>query len=188
MIRKVLFGAAMMVALTGCSDLSKALGLVKSPPDEFTVVQGSPLTLPPDFELRPPRSASDKPITPTTTDKARQIVFRMADNGKAQAVKESSPDAVSPGEQALLDKAGAIDIDPAIRQTVDKETKAVNERTRSFVDKLMFWHDDTPPDESLNATAEAQRLDENAALNKPVTAGSSPQIERTKRTALEDLF
>src|ERR1700735_4177845 len=101
MIKRVIFGAAAMLALTGCSDLSKALGLVKTPPDEFTVVQGASLTLPPDFELRPPRSPSDKPTTPTTTDKARQIVFRQTDNGKTRAELEAAG-TMSPGEQALL--------------------------------------------------------------------------------------
>ena len=147
MIQRVIFCAAAMLALTGCSDLSKALGLVKTPPDEFTVVQGSPLTLPPDFELRPPRSPSDKPGTPTTTDQARQIVFRATDN-KAQAL-QGDQGALTPGEQVLLGKAGAADIDPAIRQTVDKETAKANQRDTDFIDGLMFWRDDTPPDESL---------------------------------------
>jgi hypothetical protein len=186
MIRKVIFGAAMMLTLTGCTDLSKALGLVKTPPDEFTVVQGASLTLPPDFELRPPRSPSDKPTTPTTTDKARQIVFRQTD-AKTKAEQNATSE-FTPGEQALLDKAGAADIDPAIRQMVDKETKQATARSTGFINDLMFWHDDTPPDESLNATAESQRLDENAALNKPLTEGGSPLIERTHRTMLEDLF
>jgi hypothetical protein len=162
------------------------LGLVKTPPDEFTVVQGSPLTLPPDFELRPPRSPSDKPTTPTTTDKARQIVFRQTDNGKPQPLPDAAN--LTPGEQALLAKAGAADIDPAIRQTVDKETGKANVRETSFIDDLMFWRDNAPPDESLNASAESRRLSENAALNKPVTDGASPLIERSHRSVLEDLF
>lgn len=186
MIKRVIFGAAAMLALTGCSDLSKALGLVKTPPDEFTVVQGSPLTLPPDYELRPPRSPSDKPTTPTTTDKARQIVFRVADN-KAQ-IPQGDSGPLTPGEQVLLGKAGAAEIDPTIRQTVDKETAKENQRDTGFIDGLMFWHDDTPPDELLDAAGELQRLSENAALNKPVTEGSSPLIERTHRSTLEDLF
>jgi hypothetical protein len=189
MIRKVIFGAAMLLALSGCSDLSKALGLVKTPPDEFTVVQGTSLTIPPDFELRPPRSPSDKPTTPTPTDKARQIVYRQTDKGKTNAAQTATPaSTLSAGEQALLAKAGAIDADPTIRQTVDRETKQELARTTGFVDDLMFWKSTAPPDESLNSSAEEKRLNENAALNKSVTEGGSPQIERTHRSVLEDLF
>ncbi len=42
------------LALSGCSGLSKALGLSKRPPDEFDVLAKAPLAVPPDFNLRPP--------------------------------------------------------------------------------------------------------------------------------------
>jgi hypothetical protein len=190
MTRTVILGSALLLALGtlgGCGEFSRALGLEKSPPDEFTVVAGAPLALPPDFGLRPPRSASDKPSTETTTDKARQTVFRMADAPKPTTVATAAATA-SAGEQALLGKAGALDADASVRAKVDQEAKHAGERDKGFINDLMFWQAAPVIDETVDSSKEAQRLSENAALNKPVTAGVTPQIERTKRTILEDIF
>jgi hypothetical protein len=42
---------------SACGDSTprQVFGLDKNPPDAFTVVARAPLTLPPDFGLRPPR-------------------------------------------------------------------------------------------------------------------------------------
>lgn len=42
------------LVLSGCSGIGEALGLSKRPPDEFEVMAKKPLTVPPDFNLRPP--------------------------------------------------------------------------------------------------------------------------------------
>ncbi len=46
--------AAVIMALSACSGVKKQLGLTKQSPDEFKVVARAPLSLPPDFSLRPP--------------------------------------------------------------------------------------------------------------------------------------
>ena len=40
--------------IAGCTDFKKSIGLEPTLPDEFAVESRAPLTLPPDFELRPP--------------------------------------------------------------------------------------------------------------------------------------
>lgn len=50
----VLLVTGLGLALAGCGGLGDALGLSKRPPDEFEVVAKKPLTVPPDFNLRPP--------------------------------------------------------------------------------------------------------------------------------------
>jgi len=184
MTRTVILGSALLVAtvaLSGCSDLSKALGLVKSPPDEFTVVAGAPLALPPDYGLRPPRSASDKPLGQTQTDKARQAVFRLQDGKTTQVPGAGDPaNPLSPGEQALLTKAGAADVDPGVRARVDQETKQAQEVDKGFIDGLMFWKSSAPPSEALDASKESERLSQGSS------AGNAVQIDRTQHTDLED--
>ena len=58
-IRSVLsfvVGFATIAGLSGCGDRSgNILGFEKSAPDEFAVVKRAPLTLPPEYGLRPPR-------------------------------------------------------------------------------------------------------------------------------------
>jgi len=182
-----------VMGLSGCSDTRKALGIDKAPPDEFAVVSGAPLTMPPDFNLRPPRSPSDKPPSETAAQAGRQTVFRVSD-AKTPAVIASTQVgtngvALSPGEQALIAKAGAAGADPSIRQQVDKDTAQLNEdNSGGFVDSLLFWREPPPPGEAVDASREAQRLRENAALGKPASVGDTPQIQRTQRAWLEGIF
>ena len=46
--------------ISGCSDLKKAIGLERSTPDEFAVESRAPLTMPPDFNLRPPQPGAER--------------------------------------------------------------------------------------------------------------------------------
>jgi hypothetical protein len=185
--------ALLVMGLSGCSDTRKALGLEKAPPDEFAVVSGAPLTMPPDFNLRPPRSPSDKPPSETAAQAGRQTVFRASDvktptvAAGAQVGSNGTP--LSAGEQALIAKAGAGGADPSIRQQVDKDTTQLNaDNSGGFVDSLLFWREPAQPGEPVDAQREAQRLRENSALGKPASAGDSPQIQRTQRAWLEGIF
>jgi hypothetical protein len=185
--------ALLVMGLSGCSDTRKALGIDKAPPDEFTVVSGSPLTMPPDFNLRPPRSPSDKPPSETAAQAGRQTVFRAADAKTPAAVASAKVGTngvpLSAGEQALIAKAGAGGADPSIRQQVDKDTTQLNtDNTGGFVDSLLFWREPPPPGEAVDASRESQRLRENAALGKPASVGDTPQIQRTQRAWLEGIF
>jgi hypothetical protein len=185
--------ALLGMGLGGCSDTRKALGIDKAPPDEFAVVSGAPLTMPPDFNLRPPRSPSDKPPSETAAQAGRQTVFRVSD-AKTPAVTASvrtgtNGATLSPGEQALIAKAGAAGADPSIRQQVDKDTAQINQdNSGGFVDSLLFWREPPPPGEAVDPSREAQRLRENAALGKPASVGDTPQIQRTQRAWLEGIF
>ncbi len=51
------FIAVALIGLTasGCGGLKDDLGLAKKAPDEFAVVRNAPLSLPPNFNLRPPK-------------------------------------------------------------------------------------------------------------------------------------
>jgi hypothetical protein len=186
--------ALLVMGLSGCSDTRKALGIDKAPPDEFTVVSGAPLTMPPDFNLRPPRSPSDKPPSETAAQAGRQTVFRATDAktpaaAAATAAAGTNGVALSPGEQALIAKAGASGADPSIRQQVDKDTTQLNaDNSGGFVDSLLFWREPPPPGEAVDASRESQRLRENAALGKPASVGDTPQIQRTQRAWLEGIF
>ena len=185
--------ALLVMGLSGCSDTRKALGIDKAPPDEFSVVSGSPLTMPPDFNLRPPRSPSDKPPSETAAQAGRQTVFRATDAKTPVAVASAKAGTngvpLSAGEQALIAKAGAGGADPSIRQQVDKDTAQLNaDNTGGFVDSLLFWREPPPPGEAVDASREAQRLRENSALGKPASVGDTPQIQRTQRAWLEGIF
>ena len=67
-----LFGvscAALMFLLTGCTGFKQVVGLEAQAPDEFAVESRAPLTIPPEYDLRPPAPGAPRPqeVTPSAT-------------------------------------------------------------------------------------------------------------------------
>ena len=60
--------------LPGCSDMKRAIGLERTSPDEFAVESRAPLTMPPDFELRPPQPGAARPQEKSSGQQARQVI------------------------------------------------------------------------------------------------------------------
>src|ERR1700722_14654524 len=60
------------VALGGCSVLESIGGGKKVSPDEFKIVSHSPLTMPPNAELRPPRPGGPRPREGPPAAQARE--------------------------------------------------------------------------------------------------------------------
>src|SRR3546814_10759236 len=54
MTARLLIVAGLALAVSACGGFRENLGLTKQSPDEFRVVSRAPLTLPPDYNLRPP--------------------------------------------------------------------------------------------------------------------------------------
>jgi Protein of unknown function (DUF3035) len=174
--------AALAVALLGgCGgDTRKMLGLDKTTPDEFKIVSRAPLSLPPDYALRPPDPGAPRPQEQTIPQRAVAAV-----TGAAPAAPTGS---LSAGESALLTHAGAGQVDPKIREVVDRENSTIVTANTTFMDHLMFWRTPEDPSPVVDATKESQRLRENAALGKPVDDGQTPTITRRKKALLEGIF
>ncbi len=183
-LRAVAAAGLLLLALSGCSDTKRALGYEKAPPDEFQVVARAPLSVPPDFTLRPPQPGATRPQEGTTRDQARATLLGERSGVSLSLVGRDS------GDMALLTRAGASQAQPGIRELVDKESQSLAEAGHSFTDKLVFWR--KPPEagdgEQLDAAKEEQRLQENRALGRPVTAGETPRIERRRKGMLEGIF
>ena len=176
------------MALTACEGIKKQLGGTKQSPDEFKVVSRAPLTLPPEFTLRPPEPGIPRPQEGTTSQQARNALFRLQQPKAGSLEPKVGRDDRSPGELSLLRAAGADNTDPNIRRIVDSETQQINAGSDDFLEALVFWRDPDTPGEVVDAAEETKRLRENAALGKPVTAGETPTIERKKKALLEGLF
>lgn len=197
MHRKQLLIAALALALPalagGCSSVKETLGLTKQSPDEFKVVSRAPLSMPPDYNLRPPTPGAPRPQEGTARDQAAAAVFGYPGAGlqpdQIPPVGEGEAEAAqSSGESALLQSAGAGGVDPNIRQLVDSETAADEADSQTLADTLVFWRDPEPYGDVVDAEAEQKRLQENAALGQPVTTGETPVIVRKKRGMLEGIF
>jgi hypothetical protein len=182
-----------LLALSGCGGgVRQALGMTKHSPDEFMTVAHAPLSMPPDYSLRPPQPGAPRPQEGTAAEQAQTALY--ANNGGmaptyASAYEASNDVAQSSGEVALLQNAGAAGVDPGIRAQIDNETAAQIERDKSVIERLVFWR---APAEAygtvIDPAAEAQRLQDNQALGKPVTEGETPVITRRKKGVLEGIF
>lgn len=180
-------------AIAGCSSTKEMLGLTKRSPDEFQVVSRAPLSMPPDFSLRPPTPGAPRPQEGTTQSQAKQIVTGYADRPLAPdqipSVGEGEQTtAESAGESAFLQSAEMTGIDPNIRKLVDQETSADEQSSTTFLDSLIFWHPTEPYGTVVDPVAEQKRLQENQALGQSVDNGETPIIERKKKGLLEGLF
>lgn len=218
-----------LLLLAGCGEeMRKQFGLGKNAPDEFQVVRRAPLSLPPDFALRPPQPGAIRPQEGSVSDQARSTVLGQTDQAQAPARPPVDPAAPSssprspvsastiggavppartqaqpaaaarpapepPGpsraEVALLRQAGAADTPPNIRTMISEDLTRLAEADSRFIDKLLVWQKkDSPTAVVVDAKKETQRLQENAALGKPTTDGTTPTITRKKKGLLEGLF
>ena len=69
-----LVSVAVILSLPGCSSLRQAIGLDQVGPDEFAVETRAPLTIPPDFDLRPPQPGAPRPQEVTAAQRAQKLI------------------------------------------------------------------------------------------------------------------
>src|SRR5262245_7811626 len=190
-----LVAAVAMLSLSGCGNqIRQALGMTKHSPDEFLTVAHAPLTLPPDYNLRPPQPGAPRAQEGTASQQAQTALYaNSGDSGGTAFTTGGTFDAAtgpaqSTGEMALLQNAGAAGIDPGIRQQIDAETAAQIERDKSLIERLVFWRTPEPYGTVVDPVAESKRLQENQALGKPMTEGQTPIITRRRKGLLEGIF
>mgnify|MGYP003851137609 CR=1 FL=1 len=177
-------GLGAAVLLGGCTETRNVLGLNKRVPDEFAVYSRAPLSLPPDFGLRPPEPGSSRPQREMPEDDARKALAGGSSAGGTQQAEVGE----GAGVQALLKQMGAQDTDPNIRLQVNQETSFLAEESKSFADTLLFWRDEPTFETVVDAQEEAKRLQEAKALGKPLNETQTPTISKERRSVFEGLF
>jgi hypothetical protein len=163
--------AAACAATSGCAGFSKAIGAEKSAPDEFRVVATAPLSLPPDYALRPPKPGDPRPQELRPDRAARAAVFGQ----------DVAPDATA-GERVLVTKAGAEAVDPNIRAVVDLEGASLVRKSDAFSDRVMGFEGAAAA--PLDAEAEAKRLAELEAVRR-TTGDQAVTIKRGESTRVK---
>jgi hypothetical protein len=183
--------------VAGCEGVKQDLGIgVKRPPDEFAVFARAPLSMPPDYGLRPPT-----PGAPSDSIAARESVKDVilsqgsatggvaAAGGAAGAGAQRVPMAdASPGTIALLDRTGGLTAQSAIREQVNRESTVLADADQSFVERLMFWSDKPAPGTIVDAPQEARRIRQTQALGESIVTGETPTIERRPKALLQGIF
>ena len=86
--------------ITGCSDFKKSIGLEPTLPDEFAVESRAPLTIPPDFDLRPPQPGASRPQEKSSDQQAKQTIEQA---GPGEPGKQASDFRLRRSEDGLPD-------------------------------------------------------------------------------------
>ena len=177
-------GAAAVVALVfplgACEGIRNQLGLNKTAPDEFSVVTRAPLTLPPDYSLRPPDPDALGPQETTVQNRVKAALYDTAG--------DAAGGPTTAGENALLARAGATEAAPNIRKLINQDNSIYAEDEEGFVDSLIFWRDDPGLGTIVDPTKENQRLQEAEALGETQTGDGSVVIEEREKGFFEGLF
>jgi hypothetical protein len=170
-----------LVMLGGCGDssLSRTFGLVRDTPDEFTVVTRAPLSMPPDFSLRPPQPGAPRPQEQSARSQAESALVPDLALG-------STPAGVSPGQAALVRDAGGAGT-VGIRQRVDQDF-AANIDSDGFIDKVLYWRKGDLQTTVVDPAQEARRLQQNSALGQSPATGDTPIIQEKKKGWFQSLF
>ena len=131
--------ASSALAVSACGSLKQGIGLTKVVPDEFVTVSTAPLSVPPEYGLRPPAPGQPRPQELAPESAARQILL-----GQRQAVTRT------PGEQVLVAQAGGEQAD---------EFGDLAHKDESFANRLMFWRKNDPSTQTatVRQTAEGQK-------------------------------
>lgn len=151
----LLTASASMLVLGACS----SFGVDRPTPDEFKVVTKSPLSVPPEYSLRPPPAGQTQPTEVTQT--ADRTVSFGQDFGQN----------ASSSEKLLVASAGAVAVNPIVRSQVDYEEAGIIRKDRNFADRVLFWR----------GTDEEQTT----AAGDNATGGESVTIEQTGRPAIK---
>lgn len=176
---------AFAISLGACDSAKKLVTRSKDAPDEFAVYQRPPLSLPPEFQLRPPDSGALGPQAISPRDEARAALLQRQASIRTQPTRDPQ---LSNGLNAIMQKTGAATADPTIREVVNSETSLLSKEDTRLADKMIFWIDDKPYEGVVvDADKEQQRIRENQALGKEITEGETPRIikKRGKKGLLD---
>jgi hypothetical protein len=190
-----------LIALAACSgnDVKTTLGLDRGVPDEFRVVSRPPLSVPPQFTLRPPAAVGEAPINQLqTTAQAQALLSGKNDAAPARATGVTvgtaapAPVASKPtnnAETAFLNNAGASQADPRVRDEIVQD-QVIAQGPVDDKSWYNFWSSANPPkpDPLVNAGQEQQRIKINADSGQSVTTGDTPTMKQRDTGLLGKIF
>ena len=164
----ILLLLGLSVALAGCERIQGTLGIGKISPNPLRVIRQDPLAVPPNLELRPPLTVAQAALEPGETLTSQEAVEAPA----------------SRGEAAILEAAAAHDVDPEIRQLLERDQalKAAEEEESGgllgFLD-IFDWFGDDDDVGAVQPVAEAA-AEEAAPGAEPAVEEVPPGAEETE--------
>lgn len=133
--------AVLALALGGCGsaqDIVNMLTPVAEP--ELAAVKNPPLTVPPNYDLRPPRGGGVREGGEDARRRGRQMLTGLSSGSKVLTNR-------SAGETELLRLAGLRPgVDSTVRAEVDRQDTGGDQAEQTFVEKLLKWKEGGGPD------------------------------------------
>lgn len=187
--------AACLAALSACSSgsVKDTLGLNRAAPDEFRVVSRPPLSVPPQFSLRPPAAPGEAAGAVLADKKAEALVLGTGSgSGNTFMLQPGAADtAVVPvtagsithskketPESNFLQQAGVTGAHPNIRQVLEQDRATA---TQPVEEEESWWKTlsvlPSKKDPTVDAKKEAERIRQNKDEDKPITEGETPEVK-----------
>lgn len=141
--------AGMALNLAACTSIAKQFGVTREAPNEFNILTKAPLSLPPEYNLRPPQIGVSNAESNYSETVARQALLGDIDYTEP-----------TDGEIMLMNKAGVGRTDPEIRLIIDG-TNSVERKSAEFTNQILYWDKGKvvdPQGTSLDPDIEAARL------------------------------
>lgn len=180
----------LLLSLAACegNSVKQSLGLKRNSPDEFMVISRQPLSLPPEFNLLPPGSATVVEAPPISHE-AKKLVF---DGKTSPSATQNSKGQNSKGVQSLLDKTGAVNADPNIRSVLDAESNValpeVEEEEKGFFTKVKDSLTPDKKDPMVDIDKEEERIEKNIETGTPISEGEIPTKDSGKKGLLNEML
>lgn len=197
LIRLVVLLPLILAACDGKS-ARETLGLTREAPDEFTVVNRPALSVPPDFELRPPRPGeAPRGISPQESARAALLGTTPATaltpetmelpKTETAVVPVVSKDAPTEAQSSFMKQAGADKAQEDIRSLLgsDASKPVATKPAKTLLDQLAPAE---PSEPVVDPKKEAERLRDNKDKGKPVTEGEVPVEEVKPPSVLDRIF
>ena len=163
------------IGLVAMTALSLAACASTSGPDEFRVVRKAPLTVPPEYNLRPPTLGQSRPQELSPEAQARVAVFGI-DVGQT----------ASDGEKMFVKSAGGDAVDRNVRAQVDFDDSQTLHKNRSITDMILNFGGEAR-ESVIDPAAEAERLRVEGEAVKDITGGGKVIIQPKQTSKLPGL-
>ena len=186
---KGVLSIGLMILLTGCSSARDIVGLSKQSPDEFEVVTRAPLSLPPDYGLRVPVPNISRNQEKSLGESADDLLPQRGSQSPGQKLSRvGRSGAISPAEDAILDRAKAKISNQSIRAEINSDNKTISDTDEKLIEKIIFWQGTKKPAAVLDPQKESERIKGLKSDGKPIGNSAVPVIEKADRGLLDGLF
>ncbi|PIR39048.1 MAG: hypothetical protein COV35_05055 [Alphaproteobacteria bacterium CG11_big_fil_rev_8_21_14_0_20_39_49] len=169
--------------ITSCSgSVRDTLGMRRAAPNEFRVVSNPPLSVPPEFSIRPPVPEDTyREVIKSKTEDARAVFFE-----NASADLKTKSDKQTAGEEAFGSLFNATGANPEIKSLLHKEfiEAAKKEEEKSFLEQKIFskipsfsGNKEKNTESVVDAKSEKDRIVETKKIGEKVTGDETPSVE-----------